>query len=165
VPVFVWQQDSRSILVDEQGMTFQARDTAALSALPVIKAAGDPPAVPGQEVVEPEDATVEEIKAAALSRDVVKEFRPTVMFLPKTVQAIIDLAGALPQGAELIYEPAHGFGWQDSRGWPVYFGELTDLETKYNAYRAILEEIKTSGAKPALISVEFIHAPYYRLSE
>jgi hypothetical protein len=165
VPVLVWLQDSRSILVDELGMTFQARDDAALSALPVVKASGPPPPVPGETQVDSADVTVEDIKAAALSRDVVKEFRPTVMFLPQTVTAIINLAAALPEGAELIYDPTHGFGWQDRRGWPVYFGDLANLEVKFNAYRAILEEIKSSGGTPALISVEFIRAPYYRLNE
>jgi len=110
VPVMVWLQDSRSILVDEQGMTFQARDNAALSTLPAIKAAGDPPQVPGANDVDPSTATAEDIQAAALSRDVVKEFRPTVMFRPETVTAILNLAAALPEGAELIYEPAHGSG-------------------------------------------------------
>ena len=52
VPVLIWQQDGRSILVDAEGMTFQARDEAAWERLPVIEAAGDPPPVPGDEQVD-----------------------------------------------------------------------------------------------------------------
>jgi len=166
VPVLVWLQDSRSILVDEQGMTFQARDDAALSALPVVKAAGPPPPLPGEDaVVDTDEVTAEDIQAAALSREVVKEFRPTAMFLPEPVTAILELAEVVPSGAELIYEPAHGFGWQDGRGWPVYFGDLANLDIKLNAYSAIVEKIEASGGEPELISVEFIHAPYYRMVE
>lgn len=164
-PVMIWQQNDRSILVDDQGKTFQARDATLLGALPVIKAAGDPPPLPGEVSLTEGTASPTANLAEEISKDVVQEFIPTALFEPETVAAILKLAAQAPQGAQLIYEPAHGFGWQDQRGWKVYFGDLSDLDVKLNEYRAILEYIKASGGTPALISVEFVHAPYFRLEE
>lgn len=164
-PVMVWQQNDRSILVDDQGKTLPARDTTVLDALPVIKAAGDPPPLPGEVSLLEETPLPTANLAEEISKDVVQEFIPTALFQPETVEAILKLAAQAPQGAQLIYEPAHGFGWQDARGWVVYFGDLSELDVKLNEYRAILEHIKASGGKPALVSVEFVHAPYFRLEE
>lgn len=164
-PVMIWRQDERSILVDADGKTFQAREQAALGSLPVIDAAGDPPPVPEaapslDETESPEKVLVEEIQ-----RDVVQEFMPTQMFEPQTVMAILALAKEGPKNVTLVYEPDHGFGWLDPRGWPVYLGDLSDLEIKMAEYRAILKQIKAAGGTPELISVEFVHAPYFRLKE
>ncbi len=164
-PVMIWQQNDRSILVDEQGKTFQARDNAMLESLPVIKASGDPPRLPKEVSLAEETPLPTANLAEEISKDVVQEFIPTTLFQPEMIAAILKLAAQAPQGAQLIYETAHGFGWQDQRGWIVYFGDLSDLDIKLNEYRAILEHIKASGGTPAMISVEFAHAPYFRLEE
>lgn len=166
VPVLIWNQDGRTILVDGDGKTFQARDQVALGSLPVVESAGDPPPMPGgTNSLEEEELSPEEIAAKEYTEDVIQEFKPTTLFAPGTVEAILQLSTQLPQGAVMIYEPSHGFGWQDGRGWPVFFGDLSNLDIKLNAYRAIIEKLKTTGGMPELISVEFIHAPYYRLQE
>jgi hypothetical protein len=86
----------------------------------------------------------------------------------EAVTALLQIVEQAPNGATLIYEPAHGFGWLDRRGWKVFLGQISSLdtaqiETKLLVYRAIMEEVKSAGAKPALISVEFVHVPYYQL--
>jgi hypothetical protein len=174
VPVLVWRQDDATILVDNDGMTFQARDHVALSGLPVVEAAGDPPAVP-----DPNEMTTLEKKLAEANGeelpdevddfestdDLMQQIKPTRLFTKERIDAILEFSDYLPQGAALIYHPVHGFGWQDSRGWAVVFGDLSDLAIKLNEYQAVLEKIKASGGTPELISVEFVHAPYYRLKE
>lgn len=164
-PVMIWRQGERSILVDGDGMTFQARDQAALGALPVIEAAGDPPPVPGAALTLDQLDSPEKALAEKIERDVVKEFMPTRMFEPQTVADLLALAKQAPRNATLLYDPDRGFGWQDPRGWPVYFGDLSDLEIKLVEYRAILNEIKAAGGAPELISVQFVHAPYFRLKK
>jgi hypothetical protein len=71
---------------------------------------------------------------------------------------------AKPDKTPLIYSEEHGLGWKDSRGWQVYFGKNTDgIETKLNVYRAIVKRLKKDGTHPSIISVENVHAPYYRV--
>ncbi len=38
----------------------------------------------------------------------------------------------------MIYDPKYGMGWQDPRGWSVYFGQNTqDIDMKKKIYQAI----------------------------
>lgn len=165
IPVLVWHQGSRTILLDEQGMTFQSRDQISLAGLPVVEAAADPPPVPGGPTSLEKPATVDQIQAQIDARSVLQEFEPTQLLTKETLDGILKLDGYLPQGATLVYNPVHGFGWQDIRGWPVFFGDLSNLELKYAAYQAIVAQIGADGGKPELISVEFVRAPYFKLAK
>jgi hypothetical protein len=173
-PVLVWHQDGKTILVDDDGMTFQARDSVALDGLPVIEASGKPPSVADltkmttleRKIAEANGEKVpDEILVDDSTDSLMQQIKPTRLFEKKTVDALLEFAGYLPQGAALLYDPVHGFGWYDSRGWAVVFGDLTDLSVKMSEYQAMIEKIKASGGTPELISVEFVHAPYYRLKD
>lgn len=172
VPVLIWRQDGASKLVDAQGMTFPARDEAALSAYPVIEAAGDPPPLPGatdaaaMRTDRPVD--IEKVLADGLKLGLPLEGEATPFLAPETVAALLQIIDQAPNGAQIIYEPAHGFGWLDRRGWKVYFGHLSpgeppQIEARLQVYRAILDQVKAAGAKPSVISVEYLHVPYYQL--
>jgi hypothetical protein len=63
-----------------------------------------------------------------------------------------------------VYDPLRGFGWQDERGWQAYFGQVTDMEMKLKVYNALVSKLEQKGERPALISVEYVHTPYYRLN-
>jgi hypothetical protein len=174
VPVLVWRQDGTNILVDNEGMTFQARDNVALSGLPVVEAFADPPAVPDLNEMTTLEKKIAESKGEELPEeeeifdstdDLMQQIKPTRLFEEETLDALLEFSGYLPQGAVMLYHPIHGYGWSDSRGWSVVFGDLSDLAVKLNEYQVILEKIKASGGTPELISVEFVHAPYYRLKE
>ena len=85
-------------------------------------------------------------------------------FLSKEmVSAILLLSSQTPEGSPVVYDPAHGLGWQDSKGWKVYFGNLNEMEQKLVIYQALVQQITSNGLTPALISVEYVHHPYYRL--
>ena len=63
-----------------------------------------------------------------------------------------------------MYTENRGLGWQDPQGWDVFFGaDLNDIEMKLLVYDAIVAYVLREGIQPELISVEFVHAPYYRL--
>jgi hypothetical protein len=41
--------------------------------------------------------------------------------------------------------------------------DVADLEEKLFVYSAIVEEVQANGITPALINVEHVHAPFYRM--
>ena len=85
---------------------------------------------------------------------------------PKLVEAVEFLGGYLPQDAELQYDPDHGLGWRDPRGWRVYFGRNAgNLSQKMLIYRAVTETMESKGIQPALISVEYADGPYIRMEQ
>jgi len=40
--------------------------------------------------------------------------------------------------------------------------EDQDMEMKLSVYQAMVDRLQSEGIQPALISVEYVHAPYYR---
>ena len=90
---------------------------------------------------------------------------PTAYLPPELVEAILTLSPQTPENTPLVYDPRHGLGWHDARGWDVYFGmEVISLEEKLLVYDAIVNQLTAEGIVPALINVEHVHAPFYRLS-
>jgi len=79
------------------------------------------------------------------------------------VPAILGISQQMPSGAQLLFDPLHGYGWKDRGGWEVYLGSIEEMHTKLLVYEAIRKHIKKTDARPSLISVELAHAPYYRL--
>jgi hypothetical protein len=172
VPVIIWRQDGASKLVDSEGMTFPARDEAALSAYPVIEATGDPPILPGTEELSATGIrtpiALEKILTDSLALGLPLKGEATPFLSPETVAALLQIVDQAPNGAQVIYEPVKGFGWLDRRGWKVFLGDISQgdtaqIETKLQVYRAILEQVRAAGEKPAIISVEYLHVPYYTL--
>ena len=169
VPVLIWRQDGASRLVDSEGMTFPARDEAALSAYPIIEAAADPPDLLGAGDPSAEATlALQKIITDSLALGLPVEGEATPFLAPDTVTALLQIVEQAPSGAQVIYEPEHGFGWLDRRGWKVFLGQISSgdpnqIATKLQVYRAIMDEVKGAGQKPAMISVEFVHVPYYQL--
>jgi len=72
----------------------------------------------------------------------------------------------MPEGTTLIYEPDYGLGWDDSRGWKVYFGKTTgDMSMKITMYQALVDNLTQRGVAPSMVSVEYPNAPFYRLGQ
>jgi len=89
--------------------------------------------------------------------DVINNINPQVM------KAAIDLNAQLPSGASLVYDPISGMGWQDPRGWKVFFGlDLANIQFKQVEYQAIVESLAAKGINPTVISVAHIDFPYFR---
>jgi hypothetical protein len=82
------------------------------------------------------------------------------------VRSIKGLANHVPPGAVILYDASFGFGWNDPRGWKVYFGtSATDVELKMRVYESMVNSLSERGIRPALINVTYPTAPYYRMSE
>ncbi len=63
----------------------------------------------------------------------------------------------------MIYDPQYGLGWQDPRGWSVYFGQNTqNIAMKLEVYQSLVENIISQGIQPTLISMAYPDAPFYK---
>lgn len=148
-PVIAWQQDGQTMWVDREGVAFSPRGT--VDGLVSVQAYAAPPAP---------------VQIETLEQDVVSESPSTtqVFMKPEMVTVILELAAQTPLESALVYDPEHGLGWYDPRGWDVYFGmDIHDMTMKLTVYQAISQELQGRGITPALINVEFVHAPYYRM--
>lgn len=81
---------------------------------------------------------------------------------PAIVQAALDLKTMVGDSQDLIYDKAHGFGFQDAYGWMAFFGVEGDMVYKLEAYSKIVEILLQNRYPASLVSVEDISAPYYR---
>ena len=69
-------------------------------------------------------------------------------------------------GVPVLYESEMGFGWNDPRGWRVYFGtKASDVELKMRVYESMVNSLAQRGIRPALINVTYPTAPYYRMTQ
>lgn len=145
LPALVWQQGEQLTWVDSQGYAFPPRGSG--EELVVVKASGLPPV--------PADVDV-----------ATQTFGARPFMTPELARAIATLAPTIPEGATLVYDPKYGLGWQDPLGWQVYFGQSsTDMNTKLNIYLSMVDYLLKRDIKPALISVEYPSAPFYRLED
>jgi hypothetical protein len=77
-----------------------------------------------------------------------------------TLQA---MGKSVPEGTSILFSTEHGFGWKDPGGWQVYFGKsLAEMSQKLLVYQKLVERLAEQGIEPSMISVEFLHAPFYR---
>jgi len=91
---------------------------------------------------------------------------PTPFISTDMVQAVKGLAWHVPPGESILYDQSFGFGWNDPRGWRVYFGTgASDVELKMRVYESMVNSLTVRGIRPALINVSFPTAPYYRMSQ
>ncbi len=143
-PVIAWQYRDSLTWIDSQGVNFTPRGSAE-NVVPVM-AFGQP------------ESQVQNFDPLNLDKT-------TPLFIaPETVLAIQSLQPYVPAGAMMIYEPQYGLGWQDPRGWQVFFGVTgRDIPLKLQVYQTIVDTLSQRGIVPALISVEYPDAPFYRM--
>jgi cell division protein FtsQ len=154
-PLILWQQDNSAHWIDAEGVMFPVFGEAEVAQ--TVAASGNPPAPP--EVFTPEvDEETGEIS------HILEPSLPNTT--PEFVQAILSLSTYIPEGTSLQYDPQYGLGWRDPIGWLVYFGRDThNIDMKLSEYQTIIGALEKQNIIPALISLEFLHAPYYRLEQ
>jgi hypothetical protein len=139
-PVLAWYQKGNTTWIDSNGIAFTPRgDVQGLIQI-ASNGAPDRPTADSQGSINDQP-----------------------FIAPAMVQAIVTLYPQVPGGAPMIYDPKYGMGWQDPRGWSVYFGQNTQtIEMKKNVYQAILDTFSKQGIQPTLISVAYLDAPFYK---
>ena len=158
-PVLSWQYGDQISWVDAEGVIFPARGELSTPLLTVQ--AEDAPPTTAVEAAEADSENSEE--ATDEQQEVTAE--PVKQYLDPTVlNAALQLHSLLQSDEVLEYSPSNGFGWNDPQGWKVFVGATLDnLEAKLQVYQALVERLNQQGIHPSLISVEFLHAPFYRL--
>lgn len=144
VPAIAWEQAGQVAWVDADGYAFPPRGAA--EGLARVEALGLPSAPVGYEAEQTIGA------------------RPFLS--PEMAHAITTLSPTMPEGASLVYDPKYGLGWQDPLGWQVYFGQSGEnMPVKLNVYLSLVEHLVQQDIRPALISVEYPSAPFYRMED
>lgn len=143
-PVLAWQQDGQTYWIDENGTAYLPHGD------------GNPGiTVQGTDLLGSQLAESEGLEGG----EAADQKLPVVL-----VDAILTLNEKIPENSPITYDSQHGIGWFDPRGWQVYFGtDGEDMELKWKVYWKTFKRLKKAGIRPAIISVEHVHAPYYRL--
>ena len=155
IPAILWiENDQELFWIDQDGFTFSVRGEANL---PIrVYANSTPPFAVGY--VEP----VAALPGDELEEDTLQERLPAID--PDFVNTVQKLNTIKPAETIMLYDSANGLGWTDPHGWQVYFGTQTeDIDMKLVEYSYIVEALLDRNLQPVLISMEFLHAPYYRL--
>lgn len=156
-PVIAWVQNGVDTWIDAQGISFPPRGEPS-TPLVSVEGYGTPPSA--EEVSSTGDVSV---MTAGIPTPGMPN-QPSLRLSPDLVSSILALGAKMPAETTLVYDSEHGLGWNDPNGWEVFFGdEDQDMEMKLIVYQALVERLKSEGIQPALISVEYVHAPYYRM--
>ncbi|OGN94475.1 MAG: hypothetical protein A2Z71_09870 [Chloroflexi bacterium RBG_13_50_21] len=160
-PVISWVQDGSESWVDAEGVSFPPRGSPT-NQLVKVEGHGIPPgSTPG---IMPATPQVDPLSLPEGTPLAITTIIPSMRLSPELVSSIVALGAKMPADTLLVYDSVHGLGWNDPAGWEVYFGsEDQDMEMKLTVYQALVERLQSEGIQPALISVEFVHAPYYRM--
>jgi cell division septal protein FtsQ len=141
-PVIRWEQSGGYTWIAEDGVAFKPR--GEITELISVVAESAPPS--GNSLPDP--------------------LNPAPFISTDMVQAVKGLAGHVPSGTSILYEPRLGFGWYDPRGWRVYFGVAGhDIALKMRVYESMVDSLTQRGIRPALINVTYPAAPYYRMTQ
>jgi hypothetical protein len=112
----------------------------------------------------PELIAVMAVAAPALDLRASDPLNPVPFISPDMVQALKGLGTHVPPGMPILYDPTMGFGWNDPRGWSVYFGTSSyDIELKMRVYETLVSSLAQRGIRPVMINVTYPTAPYYRI--
>lgn len=154
-PVVAWVQNGRELWVDIEGATFPPRGEAD-NLVRVDANAGT--------VVLSTDAVDLLYPGVGPAVGTTSVGNPRLVIPAELVSTVLLMAEHTPQGSSLLYDAEHGLGWEDTQGWKVYIGtDLDDISIKLLLYEALVERLQAEGIRPELISVEYVHAPYYRM--
>lgn len=165
-PIYAWVMDGELFLIDETGIYYPAETGTTTEGLIVVQADSMPEMK--LEFEKSEDIIIEIIqytKSDGLSESTDQPTKRGDSFTvaPSVINALEQILLYIPSQAQLIYNQRHGFGWYDEQGWDAYFGfELEQIDMKMAVYNSIVKNIKHQGIDATIISVEYLHAPYYR---
>jgi hypothetical protein len=156
-PIIAWTQDDTEVWLDAEGISFPPRGNPE-NALVRVEGHGTPPGL---------DTTTALSDVQNLPPGVPTSINPSIPRISlgaDLIASILSLGAKMPADTLLVYDSEHGLGWNDPNGWEVYFGrEDQDMEMKLVVYQTLVEHLQSEGIQPALISVEYVHAPYYRM--
>lgn len=159
-PVILWQSNGISYWIDAEGVLLQPRGevpgllTVQSSVAPPLARMDNTPS----SVIDYARMIIERQSGSLTNEELIDYISPDAL------NAVIEMSAILPVGGSLVYDPISGMGWRDPRGWEVYFGtDLSNINFKQVEYETILARLVEMGITPAMISVEHVDAPYFRM--
>jgi cell division protein FtsQ len=140
-PVILWQQGEGFTWIDGTGVAFRPRGDAP-GLIPVIA-----------------------LSAPAGGAPVLDDPLSPPPYISQELAAAIQLlAPNAPAGTPIIYDGKYGLGWNDARGWRVFFGrDAKNMALKLRVYQALVDSLTGRGLYPVFINVVHADAPYYRM--
>jgi len=164
-PVFSWKHQGTTYWIDDEGYLIPARGKSSVT-LTIL--ADSIPAYIMQR-----DLSIFNIKKSYQDKPA---FHPGISDLaffssPKRIDmgllsAILQLNAWMPEERNLLYQKTRGLGWKDPRGWDVFVGQkLEKINERMVMYQMLIRNLEDQDIYPTMVSVEFLHAPYYRLDE
>jgi hypothetical protein len=163
-PMIAWQLKNDLLWIDSEGYLIPAR--GEVNQMLTIQA----DALPSYRLKGKDDESTENV---IHDKPKFKEDIDDLVFfsIPKQIDgnlltAILQLNAWMPDESVLLYQKKRGIGWADIRGWDVFIGsKLENINDKMLMYETIVRKLEEQGIQPSIVSVEFLHAPYYRLEE
>lgn len=158
IPAILWLENEQELFwIDQDGYTFSVRGEANM---PIRVYANTPPPY-ALGYVDPKSLNLESADTEDEEEKLTEAIPPID---PAFVQTVQKLNLIKPADTPMLYDIEKGLGWTDPHGWLVYFGTRTDdIDMKLIEYHYIVDAILEKNLQPVLISMEFLHAPYYRL--
>ena len=160
-PVLAWKNDEQTFWLDAEGVLIPPR--GEVGELLTIYAAGRPPLISTENIstITELNSMVTNSAASGFSVSQIQGWGDQAD--PKLVEAVFKLSMEIPPGTKILYNESHGLGWKTEGGWDVFIGlTLNDITYKLKAYQALISKLGEEGITPSMVSIEHLHAPYYR---
>lgn len=161
-PQIAWHNGDQVYWIDAEGVVIPPRGEPA-EPLVSITANTQPPLV-----ALPKPKETEETKAGKPGKAIPVTAEPVWgrQVLPTLLTAAAELRPYIPAESNLVYNSSSGLGWTDPRGWQVFIGQtLENIDQKLVVYQSVVEALGQRGIIPSMISVEHVHAPFYRTEQ
>jgi len=162
-PAILWKFGEERYWIDGDGYIFEPRGEA--NTLISIEADTAPPVITPVVILDLNNAAAtKEKESGEKTPEPVETLRRNLD--PVVLKAALALSKVVPAGTSLTYSAKNGMGWADSRGWNVFVGvNLDQMDQKLKVYEAVVNKLTQDGITPVMISVENLHAPFYRLEQ
>ncbi|MCO5188417.1 MAG: FtsQ-type POTRA domain-containing protein [Anaerolineae bacterium] len=156
-PVIAWTENGNTYWVNNRGEYIPA---ATIGTPPINIVAELPPVavVDDVETAVTDTDAVEEESAESVSVPIATFLRFVAPELMVGAQQLHDLR---PDIEQFNYSLTGGLGFQDERGWYVYFGSGADMAQKDALHEAIVADLRNKSITPTYISVSDLAKPYY----
>ncbi|MBI9049058.1 MAG: FtsQ-type POTRA domain-containing protein [Anaerolineaceae bacterium] len=159
-PVVAWQMESQTLWIDSEGVVFQSRGDLVPQV--VIQSHSLPPVL--AEKLEQTDSTAQLLPSQLVQKNHLSNDIYIHVLDQPLLEAAKTLKEHLSEGSALVYTAEHGLGWQAEQGWKTFVGfDLSNIDAKMSMYDSIVEYLSTQEITPGMVSIEYIHAPYYRM--